>query len=514
MTHRLQRILFFLGAPLLLLMAAACAPASTPAPTAVPPTPTPLPLPPPLSAIGISPMGMSSSSGTPGGTELRGASLYEVSCAACHGAERAGSTLSKDGQNIDVPALNWDDLNQAYSTNPSRGSVEQQLALAITKGQDEDGNDLSTVMPRWSSLSQAQVSSLVDYLQSAGAATGAVPTLEPAATNLMGEQLYQQACAACHGADRGGKTLSQDGQNIDVPALGWSDLSSTYSAQPSRGTVEQQLALAITKGQDEEGSDMSTVMPRWSMLSEAQVGSLIQFLQAGETTSGSMPGSMPQAAGNAEITGAPLFELSCAACHGQDRAGQTFDMDGQKIDVPALAWSDLSGTYATDPSRGTAEQQVALSITKGQDETGGDLNAMMPRWSSLSQAQVDSLVQFLQKEDSTTGGVPTLTPEAANVQGQQLYAMACAACHGADAAGKDFEMDGNKISTPSLHWSELSSTYATDPSRGTVAQQVGISITKGQDETGGDLNTMMPRWSFLSQAQVDSLVQYLQTAFP
>src|SRR5512146_1612614 len=148
-----------------------------------------------------------------------------------------------------------------------------------------------------------------------------------------------------------------------------------------------------------------------------------------------------------EVNGAALFELSCAACHGQNHAGTTFDMDGQKIDVPSLAWSDLSSTYAADPSRGTVEQQVALGITKGQDETGGDLNAMMPRWSSLSQAQVDSLVQFLKTADTSSAEAPTLTPEAANLTGEQLYAAACAACHGDDAAGKTFEMDGNKIDT-------------------------------------------------------------------
>ncbi len=217
--------------------------------------------------------------------------------------------------------------------------------------------------------------------------------------------------------------------------------------------------------------------------------------------------------GNGEVTGAALFELSCSACHGQDRAGTTFDVDGQKISAPALSWDDLKTTYSTDPSRGTPEQQLALSITKGQDETGGDLNAMMPRWSSLSQAQVDSLVQFLQSE-TTAAGSAALSPAALNLQGQQLYEAACAACHGADGAGKTFEDDGNKIDTPSLHWSELSQTYSADTSRGTVEQQVALGITKGQDETGGDLNAMMPRWTFLSQAQVDSLVNYLKTAFP
>ena len=215
-----------------------------------------------------------------------------------------------------------------------------------------------------------------------------------------------------------------------------------------------------------------------------------------------------------EVSGASLYQVSCAACHGADLKGSTFEMDGQKIDVPALAWDDLSATFQTQPARGNLATQLGLAITKGQDETGADLNAMMPRWSSLSQAQVDSLVQYLQTASSAGGTVPTLEPAAMNLNGEQLYKAACAACHGDDGAGKTQEMDGNKITTPSLHWTDLTQTYSADASRGTVAQQVALGITKGQDETGGDLNAMMPRWSFLSQAQVDSLVQYLQTAFP
>lgn len=220
--------------------------------------------------------------------------------------------------------------------------------------------------------------------------------------------------------------------------------------------------------------------------------------------------AQPAGAGT-ELTGASLFLLSCSGCHGQDLAGSTFQDEDQKIEVPALAWNDLSSMYSTDPSRGTVAQQLALAITKGQAEDGTDLEPMMPRWSSFSQSQVDSLIQFMQ------AGAPApadLGPEAAGLTGEQLYQAACAACHGADAAGKDFESDGNTISTPSLHWADLSGMYASDPSRGSVETQVALAITKGQDEEGGDLNAMMPRWTFLSQAQVDSLVQYLQTAFP
>ncbi len=203
--------------------------------------------------------------------------------------------------------------------------------------------------------------------------------------------------------------------------------------------------------------------------------------------------------------------MSCASCHGADRAGNSFDIDGQKIDVPSLAWSDLSATYASQPDRGTVEQQLAITITKGQDESGEDLNPMMPRWSALSDAQVQSLVDYLKTGDTT--GATALSPAATNMMGQQLFDTACAACHGSDGAGKTFEMDGQKIDTPALSWSDLSTTYATDASRGTVEQQIALAITKGEDESGDQLEPMMPHWSFLSQAQVDSLVQYIQASF-
>jgi mono/diheme cytochrome c family protein len=231
------------------------------------------------------------------------------------------------------------------------------------------------------------------------------------------------------------------------------------------------------------------------------------------TATTSAPTSAPSTGASSEITGASLFELSCAACHGQDAAGKTFEDSGNKISTPSIHWGDLSQIYSSDPSRGTVEQQFALAVTKGLDESGDDLNAMMPRWSSLSQAQVDSLAQYIQTIGTTASAAPTLSPAAVDLKGEQLFQTSCAACHGQDGAGKTFELDNKTISTPSLSWSDLSQTYASDPSRGTVEQQLALAITKGQDETGDDLNAMMPRWSFLSQEQVDSLIQYIQATF-
>src|ERR1700690_2347990 len=147
-----------ISALLSLVLAGACSPAATPTPTEVPPTPTALQMPTAEPAT-AAPTTAAPTTNASGG-EVIGASLYQVSCASCHGADLKGTTFDMDGQKIAVPALAWGDLSTTFQTKPDRGSLATQLGLAITKGQDETGADLNAMMPRWSTLSQAQVDSL------------------------------------------------------------------------------------------------------------------------------------------------------------------------------------------------------------------------------------------------------------------------------------------------------------------------------------------------------------------
>ena len=220
------------------------------------------------------------------------------------------------------------------------------------------------------------------------------------------------------------------------------------------------------------------------------------------------PVSATTAPNSNEVSSAALFQLSCSACHGTDASGNTFDRDGQKIKVPSIKWSELTDMYMS-PDRGTPEQQAALAIIKGQDESGEDLNAMMPRWTALSQAQVDSVIAYIK-----AGPAPltTLSGPAAGLQGEQLFLTGCAACHGKDGAGQTFTKDDQTIKTPSIKWGDLTNMYM-NPDRGTPEQQAALAIVKGQDESGEELNAMMPRWTLLSQAQVDSLIEYIKTTF-
>lgn len=280
--------MLFVSALALLLGAAACAPAPTPTP--VPPTavpPTPIPPPPtattaptaaPTAAPPAAPTTAAQAKPASTGTMIAGAELYTLACSACHGVDRGGSKFTRKGQTISVPDLQWDGLQKMYSTKPDRGTVEQQLVLAITKGQDESGDQFNDMMPRWTSLSSDQANSLVQYLKTAGSQS-APSTLTGSASQLMGQDLFELSCAACHGNNAQGSKLTRKGQTISVPALQWADLAKMYSTDPSRGSVEQQLVLAITKGQDEGGDPFNAMMPRWTVLSQDQVNSLIDYLK-------------------------------------------------------------------------------------------------------------------------------------------------------------------------------------------------------------------------------------------
>ena len=108
----------------------------------------------------------------------------------------------------------------------------------------------------------------------------------------------------------------------------------------------------------------------------------------------------PAAATPAAATAAPaltgaaagqvLYEQSCASCHGVAGVGSKFTMDNNTIEVPAITFADLSGTYGDK-----LDTLVPDSITKGLDETGQALNRMMPRWTIFSDQQVSDLVAYL-----------------------------------------------------------------------------------------------------------------------
>lgn len=99
-----------------------------------------------------------------------------------------------------------------------------------------------------------------------------------------------------------------------------------------------------------------------------------------------VPLSSALAAGDA-AAGKTLFAANCVSCHGADAAG------GIKVGsatAPDVRWTNIGDDFK-DPAL------VSRAILQGLDESGGPLDAAMPRFAGkLSATDADNIVVYLQ----------------------------------------------------------------------------------------------------------------------
>ena len=93
-------------------------------------------------------------------------------------------------------------------------------------------------------------------------------------TNLTGPELFALTCASCHGLSGRGRVFSVGGQKIEVPAITYTRLSQVYTQN-----FDEQLRGTIVKGVDEQGKALNLLMPRWTMLSAADVDKLLAYIK-------------------------------------------------------------------------------------------------------------------------------------------------------------------------------------------------------------------------------------------
>ena len=206
-----------------------------------------------------------------------------------------------------------------------------------------------------------------------------------------GETLYAELCASCHG---------DQGQGGLGPALNAKSLLTS--------TSDGQLSGLIRTGVP------GTAMPAWGQnyggpLTDEHVRQVVAHLRSWEAQASDVapPVSEPDPERGAEI-----FESICFACHG--RQGEGSDRG------PALNDRILLTSFDDDWFRET--------IAQGRPSRG------MPTWGTvLSPEEIDDLVALLAlwREGKTVAQTPT-TGETA---GADLYAAACAGCHGTAGEG-------------------------------------------------------------------------------
>jgi cbb3-type cytochrome c oxidase subunit III len=296
--------------------------------------------------------------------------------------------------------------------------------------------------------------------------------------------LYAENCATCHGAA---------GEGIGaMPGLDNDGLRSMDAVA---------LFNVIARGR------YNTSMPAWAVeeggvLTTAQVDQLVVLVQqadwgAVEQRVAELGLTPPTAAvvevpeellveianlpeGDALSQAVTLYAENCAACHGADLGGTSL--------APSLTTPDLLSQ---------SDEAIRLTINEGVPTT------LMAGWSSvLTDEEVDELIGLMRRwEEVRQAGIEMPVVEAAPVestpemiaQGEQLYNVACQACHGADAYGTRM--------APALN----SQAFLSETPDAAIKQII----------SGGVSGTMMPAWGGrLDDAELNAIVAYLRSFEP
>lgn len=218
-----------------------------------------------------------------------GQQIYVSECANCHGADGTGA----------VPAArNFRDLDYM------RGEAPASFYVAVTEGRGE--------MPAYRDrLSSDERWDVVFYVWRLATSSE---------TLALGQQIYQEHCAACHGEAGAGELLG---------SADFTDLREMDQLAP------RDLYLTITQGRGSMPAWQSrlTQDERWAVIDYLRTFSYNPSLDQETAASPAPPTEAPTTCdpdqsnpfdwGNAEAVaaGEALFTAECAACHGGDGSG-------------------------------------------------------------------------------------------------------------------------------------------------------------------------------------------------
>jgi mono/diheme cytochrome c family protein len=318
-----------------------------------------------------------------------------------------------------------------------------ELQRVFAEGSNYSGHE-GVDIPDWNeTLSAAERNALLNFL--------AAPD---------GQRLFAVNCSGCHGqgvAFAGTEEelhtlISQGGQHLAMPAwkgtLSENDLDALAAyvvdpgSYPAGATSFGQHCAAchgdkVPSAPDRDsaakiissgGSHMT--MPVWgNILTQEQLDALVKYTY--EASKGGGTG-----------IGESLFANYCSACHGQFGEGGV---------NPALAGDIIAPISSAEFLKTRDDTTIRNIISQGQPDFGmspfGDANG-----GPLDDEQLDALVDYIRSWEANPPAqgppqLPTATPPPTpevtaptpepipSLTGGQLYAIACASCHGALGEG-------------------------------------------------------------------------------
>ena len=455
------------------------------------------------------------------------AALYAANCANCHGESidvPPGTDLHQviaAGTHEGMPAwggdLSTDEIDQlaGFILSPNGSALyvkycetcHEQMVQAVgnplelqrvfSEGTDYSGHQGVENIPDWNTtLSTAERNALLNFL--------AAPD---------GQRLFAVNCAGCHGQgvafagteEELSTLISQGGQHLSMPAwkgtLSENDLNALAayvvdpSSYPAGETLFGQHCAAchgdiVPSAPDREsavaiissgGAHMT--MPVWgNILTQEQLDALVKYTY--EASKGGGTG-----------IGETLFAENCSFCHGQFGEGGPNPARAGDIILPISSAEFLKTRDDTTIRNIISFGQPDSGMSPFGDANGGPLNdeqldalvAYIRSWEA--NPPVQELPQFATPTPPPTPEVTAPTPEPIpSLTGGQLYAIACASCHGTQGEGDV---------GPALNTQEFQEAYDDQALFDTISE--------------GHTATPMVAWGeSLSDEQIQLLVDYVR----
>jgi mono/diheme cytochrome c family protein len=347
-----------------------------------------------------------------------GQRLFTLNCASCHGRavsfsgeeEELRNIITQGGLHLEMPpwreTLSENDLDllATYiidtSSTQTGETLFEQYCVTCHGDRVPSSKDFATAreiiasggahetMPIWGdALTSEQLDALVAYsLES----SSGVPL-------QIGQQLFAENCAVCHG------DFGEGGPNPARP----DDIIAPISSAEYLSTRDDSTLRSITaQGQPNFGmSPFGTAFG--GPLDDEEIDAIVAFLRSWEANP---PVEFPPEVVTGPIapSGAEVFAEVCARCHGAEGEGGI---------GPALKGPSFLAEYPDD-------EQVFDTISLGHDAT-----AMIPWGEILTANQINELVIFIRQFESDDDETPTGEVSFQNAVVPILEAK-CIVCHG------------------------------------------------------------------------------------
>lgn len=298
-------------------------------------------------------------------------STYSIFCSGCHGKSGEGRDYRKNL--FGVPAVSNPDFQSIASLD--------MISLIIQEGRSNRN------MPSWrGNYSGLHKSELVDLIRDIRYRRAIAPKYaEVRSANwdqTLGEKLYQDHCATCHGKEKNG-------------GIGPSLNSTSFKSLAS----DQFLYKTLTNGRS------NTAMPSWSSLNAISLKSLIRELIPRPNKDQQF---LSQSITKPDIKkGEEIFHYKCVRCHGENGRG------GIGPAILNRDFLDAAGDYF-----------IYQTIRQGRNHT--------PMFSQKEDvSEIRNVVAFMRTKENYIDPYIVSAPSLGDPEkGKKLFQRYCVECHG------------------------------------------------------------------------------------